>query len=769
MMKTKLCKAAMSVAMAVCIVASAVAPSFALDSLGTKGQHGQRTTDSTIDTSLTGSLELYKIDFTNAEKDGVWNAGSYVSTGIQDDRVNDTLINNAIRAGDDDTISDLGNGETAKGYAVKGVEFTYLKVGDIVTYTKAENNVNKTMVLYGIDMNKDGAMLSAIGLDRDDRYALADGMESRGDNYVYFESNTLVNALRVSLAANATTVKNALENHVAGSGVKMPETSDTGYTHVDGLPLGLYLLVETKVPEMVTNTTNPFFVSIPMTTVDGTNTPDHADLADGGQSWLYDVTLYPKNETGIPSLEKTVRESESDTGENHGSTDDIHDGYAHTGTGSAGDIFDYQIISTLPSITSKASQLSVYGFKDVLSKGLSYVKKDVKIEWFKDEACTPANKITEWDENSGKFTVTYSAGADGASVMNIDMTATGLQEINESTAVWTAADQVRRGYSDCTMRITYTAKMDSDVDTNFGELPNDNTVTMTWKRSNDKYYDTLVDDTHIYTFGLELTKTFTGKDNNLDANGDFNEVQFVVWNESDGYWVKADLNEAEGVYYVVDHLDENGNHGHNDNATHAGLDAQKAAKQGNATIFTPVTKGSLANASSTQGKVIIKGLEDDTYVITEIRTANGYTLLKDDIRVAIKAEENGRLCDIYGSDTLGVVQNDPRYASVRNANLDTVLGFGGVEGIADGINIPQTHLDHSMLSASATVDNNNVNMKNDDGAHALVELAVVNTHGFDLPQTGEIGIILLPMLGLAGLAGCMFLLVFLRKKGQEEV
>ena len=92
---------------------------------------------------------------------------------------------------------------------------------------------------------------------------------------------------------------------------------------------------------MVVSTTDPFLVSVPMTSVNGTN------ATDGGTHWIYDITLYPKNLTGIPSLEKTLREAKADTGK----TDD----YTHTGTASAGDTIDYQIISTLPSITSEAT------------------------------------------------------------------------------------------------------------------------------------------------------------------------------------------------------------------------------------------------------------------------------------------------------------------------------------------------------------------------------------------------------------------------------
>ena len=72
------------------------------------------------DTAAKGSLTIYKYDLTNAEKDGVWDS-SYVSTGV----FNQTGVNDVLGGGS----STLGNGET--GYAIKGVEFSYLKVADI--------------------------------------------------------------------------------------------------------------------------------------------------------------------------------------------------------------------------------------------------------------------------------------------------------------------------------------------------------------------------------------------------------------------------------------------------------------------------------------------------------------------------------------------------------------------------------------------------------------------------------------------------------------
>ena len=671
--------------------------------------------NATIDEAAKGSLTLYKYDLTNAEKDGVWDS-SYVSTGVYDESVNKTL-GEAVRAGDGNKQSDLGNGEASYGYAVKGVEFTYLKVADIVQFTESERDgvsYNHVEVLYGIDKTIGADLLNALGLSNGaKRYTNADHLDA---TKYFYQSDVLIDTLAQALQSNSTTVKNALESYIAANGgTAMPLTDSYGKSEAKDLELGLYLVVETKVPEMVTSTCNPFFVSIPMTSVDGTN------ATDGGTRWIYDVTIYPKNLTGIPTLEKTLRENKDDTGKHNGTSDDITDGYAHTGTASDGDVIDYQIISTLPTITSESTYLSEYTFIDTLSAGLTYNKQDVVIEFFSDAACT--NLLNTWNESDGLFTVAYSQTEANESVMTISMTEAGLEEINTNDRVYSDTDSLFSGYSDCTIRITYKATMDSDNSVVYGDSGNPNEVVLVWKRSSQDYFDTLVDDAHVFTYAMELTKLFS------DGNGDYKNVEFIMQNDTDGYFVKAELNEEEGIYYVVDHV----------------------ADEADATHFIPVEN------ESGEGLVIVKGLEDDSYTVTEVRTDNGYTLLKDDIKIVISQVETVDLCDIYASDVLGLIQNDPRYATVIN---DT----------GDLKNMPQKHLEHHLLTASATVDGNKVNMLEDDGSvNASVPLKVVNTRGFDLPQTGDNGTWMFSVVGILMMAGAAcFLLVLVTKKHTAE-
>ena len=583
----------------------------------------------TIDPGKKASLSVYKYDITKASNDGAWDAESYVSTGLHDDTVIDKLSK----------------------YAIQGVEFTYLRVADIAMNSELVDGQRRVGVLYGFDSSdRSTAVLSAIGLTAADAH--------KTDNSInYFTSDMLNNKLTAALTANATTVKNALETAVKNGGVAMSETDVTGHTSASDMEQGLYLVVETRVPENVTSTCNPFFVSLPMTTIDGA-------------AWNYDVSVYPKNQTGNPNLEKTVRENKNSTGKHNGSLTDIKDSYAHTATASAGDVVDYQIISTLPTITSKASSLSEYTYADTLSKGIKYNKNDVVIEFFRDAGCN--DKIATWAENSGKFAVAYD---DAANTMTIRMTDTGLSEINEAATVHT--DSVRRGYSDCTMRITYAATLTADA--KMGDTDNPNEVVLTWKRTNTTYFDTLKDCCHVYTYGIDVLKQFS------DNGGNVRNVKFRLHNDTDDCYIIADL--KDGVYYAK------------------GLTAKKS----DATTFIP----------NAQGHIVVKGLEDDAYSLTEIATDKGYVLLKDAIKIVIKTSENGQ-CEKCGT---------------------------------------------KLLTASATVNGKDVTMSE---GNAIVPLTVVNNPGFDLPKTGGYGTWMFTVGGVALLGAAAFIVIRSRKHKNEQ-
>ena len=208
-----------------------------------------------INTSQKASLTIHKYDMTAAVEDGV-ELAQFTANGEKDAAAEAALSR----------------------YEIEGVEFTYVKVGDINTETVA----GKVQLLYDIPKELE----NALGLT-----------DTRGDHK--HTSDELNNALSDLLVDN-TAGKNVLENYVesAAGKIAMPLTNRDGVTTATNLDLGLYLLVETKVPASVNTTVDPFFVSLPMTDADG-------------EQWFYDVNVYPKNQTDIyPTVDKLVRQND---------------------------------------------------------------------------------------------------------------------------------------------------------------------------------------------------------------------------------------------------------------------------------------------------------------------------------------------------------------------------------------------------------------------------------------------------------------------------
>lgn len=310
----KITEKAAALSMATAMLASVCAPTYTavLSAVPVSAASSKDTTNNTattkdlanadiIDTSKTGSITVHKYDITSAEAAGDYTEGQYKATGESDNRVENALAD----------------------YAIQGVQFTYLRVGNIEQYSKTDGTGSNIKVVYEIPT----ALAQILKLNEADATVMTgDGVSAPCTNagVLHYTSTQIEDALAAIIKADDVAAKNALESYLIdykdqNKDSDDVQTADTGVIETDanglatksGLPLGLYLMVETKVPEQVTSTVNPWFISLPFTnTAADTNTnTDHAadGVTDsiGGEKWLYDFVSYPKNQTGNPTIDVT--------------------------------------------------------------------------------------------------------------------------------------------------------------------------------------------------------------------------------------------------------------------------------------------------------------------------------------------------------------------------------------------------------------------------------------------------------------------------------
>ena len=589
-----------------------------------------------VDTSKTGSITIHKYDMTAAKQAGV-NTSQFTPTGKQDAAAEAAL----------------------EKYAIKGVEFSYLRVGDV----EQQSENGKIQMIYELPTT----IQQILGLTSSDA-AKTEGSKS------YFTSQQINEKLAKALEDNTVTK--------------------------DKLALGLYLIVETKAPENVTYTTNPWFVQLPSTD-------------SKGDDWFYDVICYPKNETGNPTLDKRVRNNPDQDNVTTANTDRLADftsarneyKYQSTVTASKAERLDYQFISKLPHITSSTTYLSTYTFNDTMAKGMTYGKDAVIAIYETKDAADRTNvnnveksgALAVWksSDTDPKFAATYGKSGDDPA-MKIEMTKAGLNELNKK-------------YSDKYIVVYYTAKVNTDDSVILGDKGNPNDVSLMWKRTNTNYYDILKDKCIVYSYGYDLTKKFS------DSKGDATKVKFVVKNKTDNYYLVARADRA-GVYQVTG----------------------KSAKEADATQFSP----------SSDGKLVINGIEGDEYGFTETHSDAGYSLLKKEVIVKVKETK----ADIT-----------PTEANITGIQSKSDADSTANDGVANGTAL-NNNVTVQTIAASATVDDTKATMtKQGESDNAYINMEVTNQKQFLLPMTGGAGSYLLIIVGVV-VAGCGVMIFRKNKK-----
>lgn len=191
------------------------------------------------------------------------------------------------------------------------------------------------------------------------------------------------------------------------------------------------------------------------------------------------------------------------------------------------------------------------------------------------------------------------------------------------------------------IEVTYAAKLNKDAGIDGASTGNTNTATLTWTKADGSIGggETVKSDVTLETFALAIKKV-------NEAGQPLEGAQFTLKNGADAVKVsEVSKSDAKNVY-VVD-------------------------PEGTATIVTPK-----------EGLVIIKGVDTDTYTLTEVVAPKGYNLLADNVtvtpvktgktttEVTIYLDENGNVVDKEENSKTTVIVKDDELGATACAVLN---------------------------------------------------------------------------------------------------
>lgn len=541
-------------------------------------------------------------------------------------------------------------------------------------------------------------------------------------------------------------LKAGVADNKVGDEVK---TDVNGVAEFKNLALGLYLVVETTSPAIVTGPCNPFLISVPMTT--------------DGDDWLYNVHVYPKNSTAVGglSLVKTGKAGAALKGvtfvlqkKNGDSWTDITKKSTALGdntgtvlnlvTNEAGKISvedlssgTYRFIETSVGADNKGYIMdgaATYEFKvegnDVTYAGNTGTNIIIPVTNDKPDMTKEVKNGSEWKHDADysvgdkvPYRITVSVPANIAKLKKFaltdtptnlkdDVTSVKVTDKTGKTTIPATATATADGngfiidfapadlttYAGQNIIVTYNAELLSTAVTTTAGNPNTATLEYSNKilpdtddesnpnKPGEPKTDKITDTAVVYTFQIQIEKKAEKADGTPLA-----DVEFDLYKAVDA--------GTAGVATA-------------DEVKKAGLDSSKAWKKINETSLK----------TNTEGKVSQSGLKNGEYYLVETKTNETYNLLKAPVKVTLniayttttKAEYN---IDETGKTTL--VKHEVEKTEFKNAGV-----------ASDGIQI-QT---------------------------------VINKKGFTLPLTGGMGTVLFSVIGLALVLAGVVVITASRKK-----
>ncbi len=530
------------------------------------------------------------------------------------------------------------------------------------------------------------------------------------------------------------------------------KTDAEGVANFTDLDLGIYLVVETTSPAMVTSPVTPFLISVPMTTVDG-------------EDWLYDIHVYPKNSTAVGkvTLQKTgednallagvtfvlQKKNESDswieiTNESTAQGDNTGDSLNLT-TDSNGKISvenlssgDYRFIET--SVGDNYGYImdgsSTYNFivngTDVTYDGKTDDNIIIPVTNEKPDLTKEVQDRAEatWGQDSDynigdtipyQVTVDVPANITQLKKFEVTDTPTNLKDDVNSIALTCNGEVVKfdytispvdngfkiifptsamADYADKKIVISYNAVLqDTAVTTTTG---NPNTASLEYSNAilpdgsdednpnepGTPDTDIIKDNAVVYTFKLAVDKRANKEKGAPLKNVTFDLYKEVTEETADAVPGNTDNGLATEKYWLK-------------------IDTLKTDENGAASY---------------------SGLANGTYYLVETETADGFNLLKSPVKVELNIAYTTSMTETWNWDIIGDVK---------------------------------TLVKHEITASKTTFANTN----DEDGKDGYITQTVVNKEGFTLPTTGGMGSIIFIVGGIAlAMAGLLIILASSKKR-----
>lgn len=441
------------------------------------------------------------------------------------------------------------------------------------------------------------------------------------DGGLTYQSTSSVEALIPKLQAQSENVSDGEDGKVYTS---TEDGSVAGRYTFGDMDLGVYLVVETTVPNNFITTSQSFLVSIP----EWIEEHKEGEETIAGK-WNENVVAYPKNEQ--MSVEKKIVTKDG------GAEKDVSED-----TKSIGDIVPFKITAKIPDYgastadpTKKLTAILTdaqfngikFNFADTLSKGLALEEASVKVEVI--DGVSEGNNYTLQKKDDthtvlkSKNGVAITGDADYTvsltPVTNGSGEATGEHKLSVDIA-WAALDQ----YQGKSIVLTYNTVLNENAVIG---SENKNTVKLTYTNDPTSSGSTVTDgsETKVYTYGMILTKYFNNELKVTGAEG----VEFSLKKDSNKLWFitkKSDAKSGEYIVYsskMADNL-----------STEA--DESVEPTEGKTVTINSVDYIITQKLNCSQSGVLnVKGLNVGTYVLTEEKSIEGYSKLASDVTIVV--------------------------------------------------------------------------------------------------------------------------------------